>query len=164
MSDDKKSDDNPFKKSAKVQRSPIRGNPHSETSRPESESDEMDQVRQDLLTRKRKEVSSAMPGSSRSKRTSMHGTGMAEMQVDPADVEHPEATVSAPEDEFTQVSELLCSVNRWFSAQYKNKKLTIHHMQGTPSLRLGRHRGCFRGNLGSSSMYWCCLLYTSRCV
>ena len=120
MSDGKKSDDNPFKKSAKVQRSPIRGNPQTETSRPESEeleSEDMELVRQELLTRKRKEISRAMPGSSRSKRTSMHGTGMAETQVDPADVEHPEVTVHAPEHEFSQVSELLGSVNRWFAAQ-----------------------------------------------
>ena len=124
MADGGKADANPFQKSSKVQRSPVRAHPHSESSRPESESD--DQVRPDLPTKKRKEVSPTMPGSSRTKRTSIQGPSTAEMQVDLAEEEHQEAAVSAPEDEFAQVSELLGSVNRWFSAQYKNKKLTIH--------------------------------------
>ena len=93
MADGGKSDANPFQKSSKVQRSPVRGHPHSESSRPESESEDVDQVRHDLPTKKRKEVSPTMPGSSRTKRTSIQGTSTTAMQVDPADEEHQELLV-----------------------------------------------------------------------
>lgn len=107
-------EDNPFRRSSKLQRSPAPKLVESNESPPESETD-----RGTRPQKKRKEISPGIPGTSKSQKVS-HADSDSDMSVEESD-----DGKSGEGTPFQQRHSIISDMLRWSQSQYKSKKLTI---------------------------------------
>ena len=114
----------PFKRSSKVRRSPLRQS-EIELSRQGTaeESTQMSDSEVEIQPRKRKETSPMMPGSSRLKRMPGDEDRERDEPTSHGDDSENEALLEGA-DEFVQMTTLVQKVNQWFTRQYKSRKIT----------------------------------------